>query len=201
MSDMGSGAPADSPAGRPGLHGPGSPPGRQGRRAAAGVAGWLVAAPLALAAVAHLTGLDQDASVLLLVAGLTPLLWVAAVIGWWARGRVLAALSVGLLVLYLSWALAGLGLPRTATPAAAAAPRLRVFSANLHFGNPDVGSMATELGAAAPDVAAVAELSPDHLAGCGARGCWRPTGTPWCARATGRSESACGRRRRSPRPG
>ena len=143
-------------------------PGLSSRSAGAAV-GWLLAAPLALAATAHLARLDQGATVLLLAAGLIPMLWapalLAAAIGWWARRRVLAALSAGLLVLYLAWALAGLGIPWAGPPGPPAAPRLRLFSANLYHHNPDVGSIAEEIRAAAPEVVALTELSPENAAG------------------------------------
>jgi endonuclease/exonuclease/phosphatase (EEP) superfamily protein YafD len=152
------------PAGLCGPHGPEYRPGRQGGLAAA--VGWLVAVPLALAATAHLTRLDQQATVLLLVAGLTPWLWVLALlpvaIGLWTRRRVLAALSAAVLLLDLAWALAGLGLPR---PAPGPGPRLRLFSANLHYDNPRIAAAATEISTAAADVVALTELSEENATG------------------------------------
>lgn len=81
--------------------------------------------------------------------GQTPLLWVlalvAAVLRLWARRRVLAALSVAVLALDRAWALTRLGLPRAGMPAATA-PQQRLFSANLHYGNPNIGSIARRSG-------------------------------------------------------
>jgi endonuclease/exonuclease/phosphatase (EEP) superfamily protein YafD len=163
---MGSGAPPRPPAGRCVPHACGYRPGRQGRLAAA--VGWLVAGPLALAAAAHLTQLDQEATVLLLVAGLTPWLWAPALlpaaVGVWTRRRVLAALAGGVLLLDLAWALAGLGLPRSA-PGAGTGPGLRLFSANLYYGNPRIDAVASEVRTAAADVVALTELSQANAAG------------------------------------
>jgi endonuclease/exonuclease/phosphatase (EEP) superfamily protein YafD len=161
---MGSGAPTDPPAGRRGPHGSGSRPRRQGRPGAA--AGWLAAAPLALAAAAHLTQLDQVTTPLLLVAGLTPVLWVPALLplalGLLTRRRLLSALSAGLLALDLGWALAGLGVPRTVPDDG---PRLRLYSANLYYDNPRIDAVAGEIRTAAPDVVALTELSRQNAAG------------------------------------
>ncbi len=163
---MGAKAPPGPPAGRCGPHASGYPPGRQGWLAAA--VGWLVAVPLALAAAAHLARFDQETTVLLLVAGLIPWLWVPAllpvVVGLWTRRRVLAALSVGVLLLDLVWALVGLGRPR-AVPGAGTVPQLRLFSANLHYDNPRIDSIATEIRTAAADVVALTELSEENAAG------------------------------------
>jgi endonuclease/exonuclease/phosphatase (EEP) superfamily protein YafD len=163
---MGSEASPSPPAGRCGPHGSRSRPGRQGRLAAA--LGWLLVVPLALAAAAHLTRLDQGWPPLLLVAGLTPALWAPAVvpvvIGLWTRRHLLAALSAWVLLLDLGWALAGLGLPR-AVPSPDAAPALRLFSANLYYQNPQIDAAAAEIGTAGADVVALTELSEDNAAG------------------------------------
>ena len=83
-------------------------------------------------------------------------------IGLRTRRRLLAALSAGLLALDLGWALAGLGFPRTAP---GAGPRLRLYSANLHYDNPRIEAVAGELRTVAPDVVALTELNRENAAG------------------------------------
>jgi endonuclease/exonuclease/phosphatase (EEP) superfamily protein YafD len=128
----------------------------------------VLAGPLALAAAAHLASLDQTTTLLLLAAGLIPLLWgpvlVPLGLGLVFGRRLLAVLSGVVLVLDLGWALAGLGVPR-AVPAAGTGPRLRLFSANLHFDNPQIDAVADEIRMAAPDVVALAELNERNAAG------------------------------------
>jgi endonuclease/exonuclease/phosphatase (EEP) superfamily protein YafD len=169
---MGSGAAAGPPADRrapmvPGRH-------RIVNFGRIGAVAWLLATPLALAAGAHLTGLDQRAAVPLLVAGLIPALWAVALVplavGLATRRRALAGLSAAVLLLDLAWAVAGLGLPRAPTPAADAGPGLRLFSANLRYDNPRIGAVADELGRAGADVVALTELSQANLAGLGRSG-------------------------------
>jgi endonuclease/exonuclease/phosphatase (EEP) superfamily protein YafD len=130
--------------------------------------GWVLASPLALAAAAHLAHLDQSTTLLLLAAGLIPVLWMPVLVplglGLFYRRRLLAMLSGVVLLLDLGWALAGLGMPR-AVPEDGATLRLRLFSANLHFDNPRIDAVAGEIRMAAPDVVALAELSERNAAG------------------------------------
>jgi endonuclease/exonuclease/phosphatase (EEP) superfamily protein YafD len=127
----------------------------------AGFGGWLLAIPLAAAAGARVVRLDESSSLLLLASGLTPLLWppalAAFVIGLGSRRPALTLLSGGVAALYLTWALSGLGVPRAAPSGAAS---LRLFSANLQAGNPDLGPIAAEIGTARPDVVVLQELGP-----------------------------------------
>ena len=123
--------------------------------------GWLLIIPLASAAGARVVRLDESSSLLVLASGLTPLLWLPALaaftIGLRSRRPALTLLSGGVAALYLTWALSGLGLPKTAPSGAAS---LRLFSANLQAGNPDLGPIAAEIGAAQPDVVVLQELGP-----------------------------------------
>lgn len=62
-------------------------------------------------------------------------------------------------------ALAGLLVPELAgspSPSPIAGAPLRVFSANVHYGNADSGAMAGEITAADPDVVVLLELSPTN---------------------------------------
>jgi endonuclease/exonuclease/phosphatase (EEP) superfamily protein YafD len=128
------------------------------------VLGWVVVAPLAVCAGVQLAQRSEASSLLLLAAGLTPWLWppalVALAIGLW-RGRpllaVVAAATSGVL---LTSAVAGLGLPTRSRPAGPL-PTVRLFTANVHDANPDMGPIAEELAAVAPDLVALQELDPD----------------------------------------
>jgi endonuclease/exonuclease/phosphatase (EEP) superfamily protein YafD len=137
-----------------------TPNGQPGWRLA-GAWGWLLTVPLASAAGARITRLDETSSLLLLASGLTPLLWlpalVAFAIGLHARRPALTVLSGGVAALYLTWALPGLGVPEAATSGGA---RLRLFSANLRARNPDGAPIGGEIGAAQPDVLVLQELRP-----------------------------------------
>ena len=127
----------------------------------AGAGGWLLTVPLAAAAGARVTHLDESSSLLLLASGLTPLLWLPALvafgIGLRARRPALTLLSGGVAALYLTWALPGLGVPEATASGSA---RLRLFSANLRIRNPDGASITAEIGAARPDVVILQELGP-----------------------------------------
>jgi endonuclease/exonuclease/phosphatase (EEP) superfamily protein YafD len=127
----------------------------------AGFGGWLLIVPLASAAGARVARLDESSSLLLLASGLTPLLWLPALaaftIGLCSRRPALTLVSGGVAALYLTWALSGLGVPKAAPSGAAG---LRLFSANLQVGNPDLGPIAAEIGAAQPDVVVLQELGP-----------------------------------------
>jgi endonuclease/exonuclease/phosphatase (EEP) superfamily protein YafD len=129
----------------------------------------VIVAPLAVSAGAQVAQLDEASSLLLLAAGLIPWLWppalVALAIGLW-RGRpllaVVAAATTGVL---LASAVAGLGLPTRARPAAGTLPTVRLFTANVHDANPDMGPIAEEIAAVAPDLVALQEIDPDGAAG------------------------------------
>jgi endonuclease/exonuclease/phosphatase (EEP) superfamily protein YafD len=66
---------------------------------------------------------------------------------------------------HLCSALSGLGTPVRAPSPAGALPALRLFSANVHYGNRDLGRIGREIGAAAPDLVALQEIDPDGAAG------------------------------------
>jgi endonuclease/exonuclease/phosphatase (EEP) superfamily protein YafD len=129
----------------------------------------VIVAPLAVSAGAQILQLSEASSLLLLAAGLTPWLWppavVALAIGLW-RGRpllaVVAAATSGVL---LASAVAGLGLPARARPAAGTLPTVRLFTANVHDANPDIGPIAEEIAAVAPDLVALQEIEPHGVAG------------------------------------
>jgi endonuclease/exonuclease/phosphatase (EEP) superfamily protein YafD len=90
---------------------------------------------------------------------------VALAIGLW-RGRpllaVVAAATSGIL---LASAVAGLGLLTRVPPAAGMLPTVRLFTANVRGANPDMGPIAEEIAAVAPDLVALEELDPDDAAG------------------------------------
>jgi endonuclease/exonuclease/phosphatase family metal-dependent hydrolase len=129
----------------------------------------VIVAPLAVNAGAQVLQLSEASSLLLLAAGLTPWLWppalVVLAIGLW-RGRpllaVVAAATTGVL---LASAVAGLGLPAGDPPRAGMLPTLRLFTANIHDANPDMGPIAKEIAAVAPDLVALQEIDPDGAAG------------------------------------
>jgi endonuclease/exonuclease/phosphatase (EEP) superfamily protein YafD len=130
--------------------------------------GWLIVAPLAVCAGARVARLDEASSLLTLAAGLTPWLCppalVVLAIGL-SRGRpllaVVAAATSGVL---LTTAVAGLGVPTRVRPMSGGIPTVRLFTANLHHGNPDVGRIAEEIAAVAPDLVALQEVDPDGAA-------------------------------------
>jgi endonuclease/exonuclease/phosphatase (EEP) superfamily protein YafD len=134
----------------------------------AAVIGWLIITPLALSAGARVTHLDES-SLLLLIGGLTPFLGLPALVALgigmhqhrWPL-TVVSATTAGVLL----WsALSGLGVPVPVEPSKGTSPTLRLFSANVHDANPDIGRIAEELLAAAPDVVTLQEVDPDGMAG------------------------------------
>src|SRR6266571_3798570 len=132
-------------------------------------AGWLVVTPLALSAGARVAHLDESSSALLLADGLTPLLGppalVALGIGLRRRRRLLTVVSAATAGVYLWSALSGLGVPAEAQPPAGTVPTLRLFSANVYDANPDIGWVAAEIRASAPDLLALQEVGPGGAAG------------------------------------
>jgi endonuclease/exonuclease/phosphatase (EEP) superfamily protein YafD len=130
--------------------------------------GWVVITPLAIVAAVHLAQLDEASSLLLLAAGLTPWLCppalVALAIGLWRGRPVLAVVAAATSGVLLTSTVSGLGIPTHIRPQPGAAPKLRLFSANLYDANPDVGPIAGEIRAAGPDVVALQELDPDGAA-------------------------------------
>jgi endonuclease/exonuclease/phosphatase (EEP) superfamily protein YafD len=132
------------------------------------VVGWLVIAPLSLCAVVRVAQLDESSPLLLLAAGLTPLLGPPALaalgIGLWQGRRLLAVVSAATAGVLVSSGLSGLGVPLRGEPPAGALPTLRIFSANLYDANPDVVPIAEEILAAAPDLVALQEVDPDAAA-------------------------------------
>jgi endonuclease/exonuclease/phosphatase family metal-dependent hydrolase len=134
-----------------------------------GAIGWLIITPLAVCAAARMSQFGEASSVLLLAAGLTPLLGPPAlvVLGMGLQKRrgpltIVSAATAGVLV---SSTLAGTGLPDRVRPPAGAVPKLRVFSANIHHANPDVGRLAKEILADAPDIVGLQEVDPDGAEG------------------------------------
>jgi hypothetical protein len=132
------------------------------------VIGWLLVAPLSLCAAARAARLEESSSLLLLATGLTPLLGppalVALGIGLWQRRWPLAVVSAAMAAAHLSSALSGLGVPAR-DPAPAGKPAaLRLFSANVHHANRDLGRIGQEIRAAAPDLVALHEVDPDGAA-------------------------------------
>jgi endonuclease/exonuclease/phosphatase (EEP) superfamily protein YafD len=131
--------------------------------------GWLIVAPLAVSAGAQVAQLDEASSLLLLTAGLTPWLCppalAALAIGLWQGRPLLAVVAAATSGVLLASAVAGLGLPTRARPAAGMLPTVRLFTANIHDANPDVGPIAEEIAAVAPDLVALQEVDPDGAAG------------------------------------
>jgi endonuclease/exonuclease/phosphatase (EEP) superfamily protein YafD len=132
--------------------------------------GWLIVTPPAVSAGARVAHLVEASSLLILAGGLTPLLgppaMVAFVIGLQQRRWPLAVLSSATAVVLLWSAVPGFAaLPMRVRPPGGASPTLRLFSANVHDANPDVGPIAEEILAAAPDLVAVQEVDPDGAAG------------------------------------
>ena len=90
----------------------------------------------------------------------------AALLRRWTLAAVTLAVAAGLVVLVLPAVRSGQSPPSTTTPAAA----LRVFSANLRFGNPDGRPIAREAMASGADVVALQELTEVHLESLRAEG-------------------------------
>jgi endonuclease/exonuclease/phosphatase family metal-dependent hydrolase len=141
-----------------------------GSRSAFPVAiGWLVIAPLAVCAAADVAQLQESSTLLLLAIGLTPFLGVPALvalgIGLQYRHRVLTGVSAATAGVFLLSTLPGLGIPTGARPLTGTQSLLRLFSANVHFANPDIGWIAEEITATTPDVVALQEIDLDGAAG------------------------------------
>jgi endonuclease/exonuclease/phosphatase family metal-dependent hydrolase len=127
--------------------------------------GWLVITPLSVSAGARAARLEESSSLLLLAAGLTPLLGPPAVvalgIGLRQHRRMLTVLSAATAAALIFSTLTGLGVPLGTRPPAGTLPTLRLFSANVYDANPDVGRIAEEIQAAVPDLVALQEVDPD----------------------------------------
>ena len=130
--------------------------------------GWAVITPLAIFAGAHVLQLDETSSVLLLGAALLPWLCppalaVLLIALRWGHPllAVVAAAAAGVLV---ASAVSGLGVPVRARPPAGAFVTVRLFTANVHHTNPQVGRIAEEIRAVAPDLVALQEVDPDGVA-------------------------------------
>ena len=124
--------------------------------------------PLSVCAAARAARLEESSSLLLLAAGLTPFLGppalVALGIGLWHHRRALTVVSAATAGTLLVTALPGLGVPAGARPPAGELATFRVFSANVYDANPDVGRIAEEIKAVAPDLLALQEVNPDGAA-------------------------------------
>jgi endonuclease/exonuclease/phosphatase (EEP) superfamily protein YafD len=83
-----------------------------------------------------------------------------------SQGVVAGALAVA----HLVWAAPDLHPARPRPVDAGDGPRLRVFSANLLYVNPDMGGIADEIRASEADVVALQEVTPSNLAGLKAAG-------------------------------
>jgi endonuclease/exonuclease/phosphatase (EEP) superfamily protein YafD len=131
--------------------------------------GWLTLAPLAVSAAARVARLDESSVLLVLAGGLTPLLVSPALlalgIGLWRHSWTLALLSAATAGVFLWTTIPAIGVPGRVPPPAGTSPALRLFNANLRAANPDVGPIAEEIRAAAPDLVALQELDPDAAAG------------------------------------
>ena len=130
--------------------------------------GWLLIAPLSVAVAARAARVEESSSLLVLAAGLTPLLvppaLVALGIGLGQRRRSLTVVSAATAGALLSSSLAGLGIPASLRAPAGVGATLRLFSANVHHANPAVGRVAEEIRAANPDLVALQEVDPDSAA-------------------------------------
>jgi endonuclease/exonuclease/phosphatase (EEP) superfamily protein YafD len=142
--------------------------GRPHRARLPAVIGWLITVPLSVCAAARAARLEESSSLLLLAAGLTPLLGppalVALGIGLWQRRRPLAVVAAATATAHLCSALSGLGAPVRGPSPAGTLPALRLFSANVYHANPDLGRIGQEIRAAAPDLVALQEVDPDGAA-------------------------------------
>jgi endonuclease/exonuclease/phosphatase (EEP) superfamily protein YafD len=131
--------------------------------------GWLVITPLALSAGARAAHLDESSSLLILIGGLTPFLGLPALvalgIGMQQRRWPLAVVSAATAGVLLNSTLSGLGVPVRVEPFKGTSSTLRLFSANVHDANPDVGRIAEEILATAPDLVTLQEVDADGVAG------------------------------------
>lgn len=136
-------------------------------RLAGTVVGWALVAPSAHLATGRLARQETRATVLMAEA-LAPLLAVPTLaalgVATVTHRRALGVVAGGLALLHLVWAAPDLQPARPLPDEVEAAPRLRLFSANLLFTNTDMGGFAAEIVAARPDVLALQELSAVNLA-------------------------------------
>jgi endonuclease/exonuclease/phosphatase family metal-dependent hydrolase len=134
-----------------------------------GAIGWLVIAPLSVCAAAGVAQLQESSALLLLAIGLTPFLGLTALvvlgIGLKYGRRLLTVVSAATAGVLLFSALPGLGMPIGTRPPTGTRSTLRLFNANVHFANPDIGRIAEEIVAASPDLVALQEVDPDAVAG------------------------------------
>lgn len=147
--------------------------GRVARGPIGALAGWALLAPSATVAMARLTRRETRTSVLMLEA-LTPLLAAPALaavgVAVATRRRAMTLVAGALVVSHVAWAAPDLYPARTLPEGVDGAPRLRLFSANVRFTNPDMGGIAAEIRAADPDVVALQEISPFNLSRLEAEG-------------------------------
>jgi endonuclease/exonuclease/phosphatase (EEP) superfamily protein YafD len=127
--------------------------------------GWLVVAPVSVCAATVAAQLQESSSLLLLAVGLTPFLGLPALIalgiGLQHRRRLLTVVSAATAGVLLFSTLPGLGMPIGTRPPAGTRSTLRLFSANVHFANPDIGRIAEEIVATSPDLVALQEIDLD----------------------------------------
>jgi endonuclease/exonuclease/phosphatase (EEP) superfamily protein YafD len=137
------------------------------------VLGWLVLAPLGGVALARLVAWDAR-SVLIGLNAVTPVVflpaWAVAVLaGAFRRWALLAGAGVLVVVhaaLVLPELRAAEGIPQTAF----AAPRIRLFDANVFVDNTDVAGYVDEIEGSRPDVVVLQEATPAFVAGLDAAG-------------------------------
>lgn len=123
--------------------------------------------PLAAVAVARLVAWDARSTLVGLNA-LTPLLYlpawaVAAAAGLGRRWALLGAALV-VVVAHVAFALPELRAARSVPPAAASAPRIRLYDANVFVDNTDASGYADGIRRAAPDLVVLQEATPAFVA-------------------------------------
>ncbi len=131
--------------------------------------GWLILAPITVCAAVHVAQLEESSSLLILAVGLTPFLGPLALVALWIglrqRRRPLTVVSAATAGLLLFSALSGLGVPGRVRPPNGTPSTLRLFSANVYYANPNIGRIAEEIVASAPDLVALQEIDVDGAAG------------------------------------
>ena len=127
---------------------------------------YLACAALVIYSVARWT--DYESAISLALYGVTPWLYlpVYAVVGYafGARKWVLLVLSVVIVIVHLVTIWPDIKPADRLTATEKNAPRLRVFSANLYFGNNDLSGIMDEVRANDPDVAVFQEVTNAHRA-------------------------------------
>lgn len=124
---------------------------------------WLVVGGLLLVIAARLAIPDR---VLLLIWANAYTFWIyqpaylaAAFAGLFGRWRLLAAAGV-VVAFHLTWILPDYRSAQPIPAEAYDAPRIRLMTANVYFGNPDYSGMAAEVGEVDPDVLFLQEYGP-----------------------------------------